>query len=82
MVAVSLVAAADLDADERRKRAVCRNDHDQARREDRKPKLAMSRTEPISVLPFAAIVAHASVTLAADRNARMFVIPRHFDRHA
>ena len=26
--------------------AVCGNDHDQARREDRKPKLAMSRTEP------------------------------------
>src|SRR5665213_859098 len=25
--------------------AVCGNDHDQARREDRKPKLAMSRTE-------------------------------------
>jgi hypothetical protein len=28
--------------------AVCRNDHDQARREDRKPKLAVARTEPLS----------------------------------
>src|ERR1700761_5638562 len=29
-----------------RRRAVCGNDHDQARREDSKPELALSRTEP------------------------------------
>jgi hypothetical protein len=29
----------------RKNAAMCRNDHDQARREDRKLKLAMSRTE-------------------------------------
>ena len=40
--------------------AVCRNDHDQARREDRKPKLAMSRTEP-SAYSQSPVVAHASV---------------------
>jgi hypothetical protein len=38
MVAISLDAA-DL------RGTVCRNDHDQARREDSDPKLAMSRTE-------------------------------------
>jgi hypothetical protein len=38
MVAISLDAA-DL------RGTVCRNDHDQARREDSEPTLAMSRTE-------------------------------------
>jgi hypothetical protein len=41
--------------------AVCGNDHDQARREDRNPKQAMSRTEPSGYSQIIGAVAHASV---------------------
>jgi hypothetical protein len=46
MVVVSLVVAAKRRAGSRRTRAALVNDRDQARRENRKPKLAMPRTEP------------------------------------
>src|SRR5665213_2234140 len=46
-----------------------KDDHDQARRENRKPKLAMSRTEPVRVRSIAGAVAHASVKAWRCRNA-------------
>jgi hypothetical protein len=41
-----------------------RNDRDQARRENRKPKLAMSRTEPSGYSQIPGVFAHASVNAA------------------
>ena len=51
-------------ANEARKRAVCGNDHDQARRDNRKPKQAMSRTELPSYSQSSESIAHASVKAA------------------
>jgi hypothetical protein len=42
MVVVSLDAAAKFAPARGRKRAICGNDHDQARRDNRKPKQALS----------------------------------------
>jgi hypothetical protein len=46
-----------------------------ARRENRKPKLAMSRTEPSRYSQTAAVVAHASVKAALLRRRAACVIP-------
>src|SRR5664280_821398 len=75
MVVISLAAAAGSRAVKRARAGRCsENDHDQTRREDFKPKLAMSRTEPSRVLPIPGGVAHASVMLRCSSAERSVAI--------